>query len=472
MNFNFLYSSNIKFIPKGLLLLLACLSLSIASAQHITSDKGYYGLSVRDSVLLENKYDTIYNALSEERGPITDFYKLDSVVYVFKEKEKYGYLIVYSKIEFGDLNQDMKKHIATTISSIEKSDVEYDSIYWVESINRNIKWWSNDEREKCRSLLILEKENKFGFLFLNWSTRKTPRNYSLYFAGFESSTVFEPKYDTFTMDNHLIVEDEDQFGIIFSNQQIIEPQYDSIKEVAQYYTPLKGYFVWKQGNCGMIINNQLSLPIKYQVQDLEIAYDKTMATVIIKTSGEPYTLFFPKDSTYLRIKTESGFVLNSDSIVSFLEIHQRTISPACVLYVTRYDTVGPKYKKFFPEWPGQAAGVDQVYFLDKKNGNVIASYTNKESKYIIFTGMVAEITPKNNRKKKYKITIYKKLDKTILTEYTWPYYSGNTIIEIPEYADGADGEMYYVFGYFNSKDVFKRIGYIHTTNMTFHKKID
>ena len=430
-----------------------------SSAQQITGSQSGYGLKINDSTILENGYDTIYNPLINEVGPIKGINGLDDDYFVYAKDNKYGFVILYTKKNRGEGYQKYSGQI----DSLEISEPIYDSIYWLESISRYSSW-SKEKNERYRSLVYLQTDDKFGCLFLYWADNRN--TWDIEYAGLKSSTSIAPKYDSIQFDKDLILILNDQYGIIFSDGQIIEPVFDSLKQVHPYYPFNQYYYVWQNGKCGLIKGKKLCLPIVYSAQYLVLGEEKY---VIINTPGEPYTLFYPEDSTYIRIKASEGYVQNNDSINTYFQLNH-FIDSTSVIEVTRYYNIGPKYDGYYPEFVSYG-GIDDIYLIDDENGSLIAAYSDNETKYISFGDIVISIKPKNKKRTKFKITLFKKYEHTEIASYDWAFNPKEPPIEFDGFETDENDKEYSTFGYYNTKNKFIQVGYLNTRDRTFKKRL-
>lgn len=434
--------------------LFALFSIQIVFSQEINEGK------YNPTVLLGNDYDTIYSPLINEVG-IMGVKQINSNFFVYKKNDRYGYIVLYVRKKEGKGYQQY----LSEADSFEICPPIYDSIYWMGSIYKHSNW-SKEKSEKYRSVLYLQKDNKIGLLFLHWACNLNHIYQMDEFVGVKSSSHFEPKYQEIIFGKPLILKNDNQYGFLFSNELVLEPQYDSIKQIQPYPPFDQYYYVWEEGRCGVIFNNRLILPAIYIAQNFDFNFDPN-EIIAIKEDNKPYTIFFIKDSTYLQIKTDYGFVLTNDSIFTTIDINN-FLDGSSIIEVTRTYNIGPKSTHFYPK--DISNNCDEIYLIDKEKDSTISAYNNPNSKYILLSGIVVEIQSKNRKKTKYEITLYKKHEQTEIVKYTW-LFNENPLIEIKEQHTMPDGTNYFSFGYFNSKEKFKTVGYINLNDGIFQKKL-
>lgn len=231
-------------------------------------------------------------------------------------------------------------------------------------------------------------------------------------------------------------------------------EYDSIKQVSDY-DPLDTYFyVWKDGKCGLVVNQKLVIPISYTKDDF-IFGDGLIA---ITAHGEPLTLIDPIDSLVYNVTTTTGNVLNNDSLHTWFAIYQQNDGTSYIEVLREYYNIRSANKLFPNPLNDTWDTSNEIYMINKNTGETTVTYNDTNCAYIPGPGLVISLTPTNKKKKIYEIQIYSKFTAKALCFYTWRYNVDYLLeSETIEYQN----EMYLKLWYFDpkkSKDIL--IGYL------------
>lgn len=249
------------------------------------------------------------------------------------------------------------------------------------------------------------------------------------------------------------------------NDSLSWQDYDSIKQVSDY-SPVDTYFyVWKEGKCGLVVNQKLVIPINYTKDDF-IFGDGLIA---ITAHGEPLTLIDPIDSVVYHVTTNTGDLLNDDSLHTAIQVYNLNDGSSYIEVLREYYNIRTA-NGLFPDSTNHSWNTsNEIYIINKNTGKTTAIYTDTNCAYIPGSGIVISLTPKNKKKKIYDIQIYSTFTAKALYSYTWRYNVEYSMRESEVYQD----QYCYKLWYFDPKKAKEiLIGYLKWDGeYFFYKKV-
>ena len=199
------------------------------------------------------------------------------------------------------------------------------------------------------------------------------------------------------------------------NDNLFWSEYDSIKQVSDY-NPVDTYFyVWKEGKCGLVVNQKLVIPIKYTKDDF-IFGDGMIA---ITAHGEPLTLIDPIDSVVYHVTTTTGNVLNNDSLHTWFTVYNQNDGTSYI-EVLRENYNIRAANRIFPDplnHPWNTS--NEIYIVNKNTGKTTSTYIDTNCADNPGSSLVISLTPTNKKKKIYDIQIYSTFTAKPLCSYSW-----------------------------------------------------
>jgi hypothetical protein len=408
-------------------------------SQSIYKEKGKYGiLGQNQELIFTAEFDTIYRPfLNEEQISFFRFY-------ILGKQDSYDFLAFYTDPKARDKRD-------TIYTSFEFFDSNCDTIFWETKMPQEL-----DRKQQVlseRSCLRTKKNGKHGLIIIYW-TRGISKNLNGYYdiTGIEKTEVLPSIYDSIVVNVYPQLWSKQKVGIFFSEDEIVFPQYDSIRRVSGLEDK---FYVWNGGKCGMVDRKGRILHTAYDIKDIYYYNGNENNEIHIVTEGEPYTRYDLKTKKFTTFVKDDKPILNNDSIdMVFGDYNTTILKFECIKFINK-NYVQPYYINVY----------DRIVYAYAESGVVFKDYSSDGFKYFTYGSSFRFLFKvKMGDRQKLQITMIEPLSERVICAFSAYVFEKKSFLGLESY------KGFYRLEVLNKKGNAVVVGFIDTIDDSFSKK--
>lgn len=311
-------------------------------------------------------------------------------------------------------------------------------------------WASENLRE--RSYLRIKNGDQHGLIIIHWA-KGTSKNFNGYndIIGIEKAIVIRPFYDSVIVDVYPEIWSKQKVGIFFSENEIVVPQFDSIKRVSEIEDK---FYVWKSEKCGMIDRTGRILNTAYNVADIRYYNGNENNEIHILTEGEPYTMYDLKTRKFTTFTKDRKPILNNDSI--------EMVFGYCFSLYGKYTTIRFVNKSY--EQTLHPYLYERIVYANEDSGVIIKDYDSPDFKYFTYYSFRYLFKVKLGDSQKLEITMIEPISERIICEFNSYVFDKKSLITLGEH------KGFYRLEILDKKGNYEILGFINPKDDSFSKK--